>query len=189
MRILQALVLAAIVAASIGCSNAPEPKAAKTPRGPISCKLDSAGTKSLTQVISDYYSLKNALVATNAADAENASKKLMESTGLLAQGLQKDSVNYPLLKPYLDTIVAQSFVISGEKGAKCERQRLAFSPLSNNMFALLKAVDIKNAGMYKQFCPMAFNDKGAFWLSDESEIKNPYFGKKMLECGEVQDSL
>jgi hypothetical protein len=36
---------------------------------------------------------------------------------------------------------------------------------------------------------MAFDDKGAYWLSAESEIKNPYFGKKMLECGEVTDSL
>jgi Cu(I)/Ag(I) efflux system membrane fusion protein len=36
---------------------------------------------------------------------------------------------------------------------------------------------------------MAFNDAGAYWLSKTSDIKNPYFGKKMLICGEVKDSL
>jgi Cu(I)/Ag(I) efflux system membrane fusion protein len=36
---------------------------------------------------------------------------------------------------------------------------------------------------------MAFNNKGAYWLSNEREIKNPYFGSEMLECGSVEDSL
>jgi Cu(I)/Ag(I) efflux system membrane fusion protein len=36
---------------------------------------------------------------------------------------------------------------------------------------------------------MAFDNKGAYWLSNVSEIKNPYFGEKMLTCGSVQDSL
>jgi hypothetical protein len=36
---------------------------------------------------------------------------------------------------------------------------------------------------------MAFDNKGAHWLSNNPEIKNPYFGKKMLECGEVTDTL
>jgi len=57
------------------------------------------------------------------------------------------------------------------------------------MFGMLKTVDLKHAGIYREYCPMAYNEKGATWLSDDPEIKNPYFGKKMLECGEVTDSL
>jgi Cu(I)/Ag(I) efflux system membrane fusion protein len=57
------------------------------------------------------------------------------------------------------------------------------------MYMLVKEAKLANAGVYHQYCPMAFNDKGAYWLSNEAEIKNPYFGKKMLECGEVKDSL
>jgi membrane fusion protein, copper/silver efflux system len=41
--------------------------------------------------------------------------------------------------------------------------------------------------VYRQFCPMAFDDKGAFWLSESDEILNPYFGDMMLNCGEVTD--
>jgi len=29
-------------------------------------------------------------------------------------------------------------------------------------------------------------DKGAMWLSETTEIRNPYFGGKMLECGVVK---
>ena len=54
---------------------------------------------------------------------------------------------------------------------------------------LAQIAELKNAGVYRQFCPMAFNDQGAYWLSPETEIRNPYFGKKMLACGEVRDSL
>ncbi len=57
------------------------------------------------------------------------------------------------------------------------------------MYGMLKNVDLKNAGIYREYCPMAFNERGAYWLSDDADIKNPYFGKKMLECGEVTDSL
>jgi Cu(I)/Ag(I) efflux system membrane fusion protein len=57
------------------------------------------------------------------------------------------------------------------------------------MYGLLKNVDLKNAHVYQEYCPMAFNEKGAHWLSDDSDIKNPYFGKKMLECGEVTDVI
>ena len=36
---------------------------------------------------------------------------------------------------------------------------------------------------------MAFDNKGAYWLSEEKEIRNPYFGSKMLTCGETADSV
>jgi len=103
--------------------------------------------------------------------------------------LQKDSANYTALKPYVDTIVNQTRAIAAIKDETCEKQRIEFDHLSSAMYGLLKAVDIKNAGAYHTYCPMAFNDRGAFWLSEKSEVENPYFGKKMLECGEVTDSL
>jgi Cu(I)/Ag(I) efflux system membrane fusion protein len=43
--------------------------------------------------------------------------------------------------------------------------------------------------MYVQYCPMADNDKGGFWLSTEKQVINPYFGDMMLKCGEVTDSI
>ena len=42
-------------------------------------------------------------------------------------------------------------------------------------------------GLFFDFCPMAFDKKGAYWLTDSKEIMNPYFGKKMLKCGEIKE--
>ncbi len=36
---------------------------------------------------------------------------------------------------------------------------------------------------------MAFNNRGAHWLSDTTEVVNPYFGDEMLHCGSVTDTL
>jgi len=36
---------------------------------------------------------------------------------------------------------------------------------------------------------MANNNKGADWISSESKIENPYYGKAMLKCGEVKEVI
>lgn len=65
-----------------------------------------------------------------------------------------------------------------------EQQRVAFEPLSGNVFELLKFYG-SDAPVYQAHCPMAFNDKGASWLSDKAVVQNPYYGDDMLECGEI----
>ena len=67
--------------------------------------------------------------------------------------------------------------------------RTTFQRVSEGMIAMTKAFKPYDQTLYVQFCPMADNNKGADWLSLESEIKNPYFGEAMLGCGEVEDSI
>ena len=43
--------------------------------------------------------------------------------------------------------------------------------------------------VYKVCSPMYNNNKGALWLRDSREVKNPYLGKEMLSCGEVQEEI
>jgi hypothetical protein len=155
---------------------------------PVQSKLNEEGTKHLISTLASYYQLKDALVGTNADKAKVAAADLaikadsMKSFAVRAGG--NDS-----LVAYMDTVIAQSRNITGMDDKTCEKQRIAFEPISNAVYIAIKKSELKNAGVYHQYCPMAFNDKGAYWLSDISDIKNPYFGKKMLECGEVTDSL
>ena len=53
---------------------------------------------------------------------------------------------------------------------------------------LSSALQLYGVGIkaYYQFCPMADNNKGAYWLSKEETILNPYFGKAMHSCGEIK---
>ena len=151
--------------------------------------LGDKGTSGLMEVVKKYFALKNALVATKAADAGSAASQLASQAGDFLTSLQSDSANKAALAPYLDTIVNASKQITAIDDKTCEKQRIAFEQVSISVYGLANKAGLKNAKIYHQYCPMAFNDKGAYWLSEESEIKNPYFGKKMLECGEVTDSL
>jgi Cu(I)/Ag(I) efflux system membrane fusion protein len=66
--------------------------------------------------------------------------------------------------------------------------RNAFPVLSDDMAAAVEAFGA-NEKLYKQYCPMANNSQGAIWLSSSQEIRNPYYGDAMLECGEVQVAI
>lgn len=70
-----------------------------------------------------------------------------------------------------------------------EAQRAAYSTMSNDFIQLVKQSGLKSGELYVDFCPMALDDKGAYWLSSEKEIRNPYFGEKMMTCGEVKETL
>ena len=70
-----------------------------------------------------------------------------------------------------------------------EVQRQAFSDLTGNLYKSIKAYGLGGTDAYYDFCPMAFDNQGAFWLSSEDKILNPYFGDKMLTCGEVKEKL
>lgn len=67
-------------------------------------------------------------------------------------------------------------------------QREAFSELTKAMEPVLEG-SLENGKIYKQFCPMAFEGKGDYWYSDSEEIRNPYFGDKMLKCGRVEETI
>ncbi|GHE75328.1 MULTISPECIES: DUF3347 domain-containing protein [Roseivirga] len=114
-----------------------------------------------------YLSLKDALVATNSEEAAEAAKAFMAVT--------KDE---RLVSP-LKQIAATSEV---------EDQRKAFETLSMAMYEIVKAGNSETV-LYKQYCPMAFNNKGAYWLAAESEVNNPYFGDVMLHCGRVEETI
>lgn len=70
-----------------------------------------------------------------------------------------------------------------------EEQRTIYSSLSNDMIGLVKQSGMSSGEVYVDYCPMAMNDKGAYWLSSKKEIRNPYFGDKMMTCGEVKETI
>ena len=70
-----------------------------------------------------------------------------------------------------------------------EHQREHFTKLSINLYNLLTKLKINAGELYYDFCPMANNGKGAFWISEEAKINNPYMGKMMPRCGSVKDTI
>ena len=79
----------------------------------------------------------------------------------------------------INALLKDATIISSEPDIKI--QRLAFAGLSENMIALVESLNYKSRSLYKIYCPM----KRVNWLSDVKEIRNPYYGKAMLTCGEL----
>jgi len=69
-----------------------------------------------------------------------------------------------------------------------DTQRKYFKVLSEHFIVAVQSFGI-NEVTYKQYCPMADSDKGAYWLSKEKQVLNPYFGDMMLKCGEVKETI
>jgi hypothetical protein len=86
---------------------------------------------------------------------------------------------------------AELAVLSAKIGAAkdIDSQRALYADLSTNLIAKIKRAGLNAGEIYIAYCPMALEDTGAVWLSNQKEIRNPYFGESMMTCGEVKETL
>ncbi len=134
------------------------------------------------QVLADYMTLKDALVATNKDDAAKAGKKL-EST---LNGFDVSSYTAEQQTELKDIIADAKEHAEHIGKSEMDHQREHFKTLSKDMIDMVGITGTENT-LYQQFCPMY--DGGSAWLSMEKEIKNPYYGSKMMACGKVQKEI
>lgn len=133
-----------------------------------------------------YLGLKDALVA---SDPETA----QEAAASFSNQLQKTDMS--LLKGdahmyWMDQLKGmEGHIRSIQTGADIEEQRRQFSFLSSLMIKTIQAFGMEGREVYVQHCPMAMDNEGADWLSLRKDIRNPYFGDKMLTCGENKGTL
>lgn len=143
---------------------------------------------SLHLAIADYYILSSALVKADTNAANAAARTLRQHLDSLPLGLlQIDSSRLSIIRENTGSISAEVAGLLLEK--TLDNKRASFEMISDLLFDLVKTTGLKGKTVYRQYCPMAFNDKGAYWLSDTTEVLNPYFGDQMLHCGEVTDTL
>lgn len=69
-----------------------------------------------------------------------------------------------------------------------EQQRELFSEFTELAGPMFEDA-LSGGTIYKKFCPMAFNNEGAYWYADVAEINNPYFGEKMPNCGSIKKTI
>jgi tetratricopeptide (TPR) repeat protein len=138
-------------------------------------------------VLSAYYGLKDALVGDNSKTAASNAKTLKAALANIdtKDWTAKQRKEYETLTKKLETD-AQHIA---DNGTKIDQQREHLETLSNNLFTITKSLKINSEPAYLQFCPMANDGKGAYWLSKENKVKNPYYGKSMLTCGSVKETL
>lgn len=126
----------------------------------------------LNAVYQHYVHLTTALTSSDMAEAKIASNAIEAGAKQVAGA---------------ETVASSAAKITA--ATDIEAQRTAYSSLSNEFIALVKKSGLNSGELYVDFCPMAMNDKGGFWISPNKEIKNPYFGEKMMTCGEVKETI
>lgn len=140
----------------------------------------------LEGVINAYLLLKDALVNGD-VDAADKAIVMMEdqinnvkSESLDGEGLDawRDHIN--LYKDKLQEM---------QHATGIEDKRSYFSHISEIMYCTIKSFGLKEGDLFAIYCPMAFDGKGAYWISENREIQNPYFGDKMPKCGEIKEEL
>ena len=113
-------------------------------------------------------SLSSALVASNRSEANKAAGELGKSLSVVAGSAKASEVTAKIIN-----------------ASTIDDQRKSFSALSDEMAILVKDEKLSMGMIYLEYCPMA----KASWLSNEKEIKNPYYGDKMLKCGSVKEMI
>ena len=149
-------------------------------------QVDATFQQQLAGFFTSYVELKDAFVSSDVNKIKEEVTGTNDALGkvdmkLLSGAAHNDWMNY--LSPI------QNSLKEIQASSDIEAQRKAFSTLSDNLYKSIKAFGLGGKKAFYEFCPMAFNDEGGYWLSDQQEIRNPYFGDKMLKCGSVKETL
>ena len=125
----------------------------------------------VTGVYDTYNTLKIALVNTDAEAAQDAAEEMILS-------MEAVEVTADLREE------AQAIATTTD----INKQRTHFEKLTSGIKIFVEE-NIAEGTLYYQYCPMAFDGKGAYWISNEKKIYNPYFGDIMLNCGTVSEEI
>jgi Protein of unknown function (DUF3347) len=144
--------------------------------------VDPAVQKQLGASLTAYYGLKDALVDSNVETASSKAAAFAKTfDGVDATKMNEaQKTQWGKLEKLLRNDASHI-----EKNKELAHQREHFMKLSNNMYSLVSSFKANDAEAYLHYCPM----KKASWLSDSKDVKNPYYGKKMLTCGSVKATL
>ena len=148
--------------------------------------IDIQFKKQLGQFIASYILLKNAFVEDDATKAQKEAPQVKIALEKVDMNLLKGDAHNVWMK-FLKPIKESLSKIQNTSDIKS--QRTAFLILGKQLSEIIKIFGIQtknNQALYLEFCPMADNNNGGFWLSYDKEIENPFFGKSMLSCGEVK---
>ena len=192
-RTLGMMALAAIMVLTVSCKDGNK----NEPAAPMSNEMhqesmDDKGDMAMNEnkdakaeaILKDYFNLKDALVGDDNDKAKELGATLASTLGSFDASSYSDSEQQDL-KDIMEDAIEHAEHISESDMA---HQREHFKILSKDVTDMV-GITGTEMKIYEQFCPMYNNNEGGAWLSMNEEIRNPYFGDKMLKCGKVQREI
>ncbi len=152
---------------------------------PDGSQMSDGFKNELQQVFKAYLPLQKSLMQSDFESARKNAKTMLATINKVNMSLVQGEAHEHWMKDR-ETMTATLKIM--ERGQDLEMIRQQFSPLSDQLYHTLVNFGVETGG-YRLHCPMAFDNSGAFWLSDSKEVLNPYFGDQMLHCGSVEEAL
>ncbi|WP_294228997.1 DUF3347 domain-containing protein [uncultured Chryseobacterium sp.] len=141
----------------------------------LSISAQSKKDAQVSKLYQNYIAIKSALASDNADITSKAATEFIKTAS---------AIDYKKVSEgNLDALRKDATAISEARSINIQRE--TFMNLSENMISLAKEFKLSENPVYVQYCPMADGS----WLSDESKIANPYYGKSMLTCGNVKSTI
>lgn len=163
-------------------------KDTESPKNAISKNLEISqkAKDALNPIFNEYIKLTNALTSDNLVEAKKDGANLLKAV---------ESVNMSLFtgeshKVWMEISTNLKSSLQHIKHFKTLGElRKSFNQMSESVINMEIAFKPNNGTLYVLHCPMANNNKGGDWISASKEVKNPYYGKAMLTCGEVSKEI
>ena len=143
-------------------------------------------SKSASAIINNYLALKDALVQEDSKGAAGFGKKLFDDFAKFDFSAQSKQQQKEVTEIIEDASEHAKHISENSKDIAHQREH--FEILSKDIKDLV-IITGSDRTLYQAFCPMYNNNKGGAWLSASKEIRNPYFGSKMLKCGSIQQEI
>ena len=133
-----------------------------------------------TPIIDAYIQIKNGLVADNKEAAAKGGTALLTAFSNFNMSALKGDTH----KEYMEILESAKEQAEHIVKSPLEHQREHFETLSTDINDLVTLLGTEKT-LYQDYCPM----KKASWLSEVKDIKNPFYGSKMMTCGSVKKQI
>lgn len=153
---------------------------------PAAANIPAAFQTSIDAAAGAYFSIQHALSSDSLEDAKKGAELLLSALSAVNMKLLTGSTHMEWMKQ--EKILKEA----GEKLVKAgdiESARVQLEVLTGPMIEVLTSFGSGKTPVFRFHCPMAFDNKGAYWLQDNDNTRNPYFGASMLLCKDSVETL
>ena len=155
-------------------------------KAPATRGVPGAFTRQLAKVFDAYFAMGKALASDDLPGAVAAARTVRSALGAVKADLL-DARQAAAFKTHAAMIVKR--LDAAAAATKIEPARGDFALLSEQIAVLAASFGGPGRAVYRLQCPMAFSNRGATWLQGAPDVRNPYFGAAMLECGSVVETF
>ena len=149
-------------------------------------EIPEAFRSSIDNLTKSYFDMQRGLSGDNLEQAMKAAKEFKLKLDKVDMKLLTGSAHMDWMKQYKKLDVNLKIIL---EAGDIEAARAPFSPFSDAIIEAAKSFGTPKSNITLFHCPMALDNIGAYWLQNNTDTKNPYFGASMLICKDLMEPL